>query len=124
MKATTRGIAVLLTCVGYASTVAAQAPQDPSIRVFELRQDSNANCNKAQTQNEARQRANAEKAEAARQRRGGARLGGRAGDQAEASETLTRTVRLEPGGTFELQNTAGDVTITGGTGPEARIEAV
>ena len=60
MKGTTRGIAALLTCVGCASTVAAQAPQDTYTRVFELRQE--ANSNKAQTQNDARQRANAEKA--------------------------------------------------------------
>ena len=73
MKATTRRFAVLLTCVACASTVAAQAPQDTYTRVFELRQESNCNSNKAQTQNEARQRANAGKAEAARQRRGGRR---------------------------------------------------
>jgi hypothetical protein len=121
MKAIARGIAVLVTCVGCASTVAAQ---DSYVRVFELRQE-NSNTNKAQTQNDARQRANAEKAAAARLRRGGPRGGARGGSQVEASETLTRTVRLEPGGTFELLNMAGgDVTITGVSGREARIEAI
>jgi len=120
MKATTRGIVVLLTCVGCASTAAAQTPQDADTRVFELRQENDNNSNnKAQAQIEAQRRA---KAQAAQRR--GARLGGRGGDQTEASETLTRTVRLEPGGTFELQNGAGSVTITGGSGPEARIEAI
>jgi putative adhesin len=120
MKATTPGIAVLLTCVGCASTVAAQAPQDAYTRVFELRQESNSN--KAQTQNEARQRANAEKAEAARQRRGGPQRGGQRGGQAEASETFTRMVHLDRGATFDLRNVVGDVTITGGGGREGKIE--
>jgi DUF4097 and DUF4098 domain-containing protein YvlB len=125
MKATTRGIAVLLTCVGCASAVAAQAPQDTYTRVSELRQESNSNSNKAQTQNDARQRANAEKAEAARQRRGGPARGGqrRTGDS-EATKTFSRIVRLERGGTFDLQNYAGDVTITGGGGRDASIEAI
>jgi hypothetical protein len=116
MKATTRGIAVLLTCVGCASTVAAQAPQDTYIRVFELRQESNSN--NAQAQNDARQRARAE----AVQRRGPQR-GGQRGGQAEASETFTRIVHLDRGATFDLRNVAGgDVTITGGGGREGRIE--
>jgi hypothetical protein len=122
MKATTPGIAVLLTCVVGASTVAAQAPQDAYTRVFELRQESNSN--KAQTQNEARQRANAEKAEAARQRRGGPARGGQRGSQSEASETFTRIVHLDRGATFDLRNGFGDVTITGGSGREGKIEVV
>jgi DUF4097 and DUF4098 domain-containing protein YvlB len=121
MKATTRGIAVLLTCVGYASTVAAQTPQAPYTRVFELRQESNQAQAQADAQRNAQRRAKAE----ALQRRGGARLGGgRIGGQAEASETFSRTVRLERGGTFDLQNGAGDVTITGSGGREATIEVV
>ena len=119
MKATTRGIAVLLTCVGCASTVAAQTPQDADARVLVLRQEYN----KAQAQADARERT---KAEAAQRRagaqRGGARVGGRAGGQGETTETLTRIVRLVPGGTFDLRNPVGDITITGG-GSEARIEA-
>jgi hypothetical protein len=122
MKATTRGVAVLLTCVGCASTVAAQAPQDTYTRAFELRQESNSNSTKAQTQNEARQRANAEKAEAARQRRGGPARGGQRGGQSEASETFTRIVHLDRGATFDLRNGVGDVTITGGSGREGKIE--
>jgi len=123
MKATTPGIAVLLTCVVGASTVGAQAPQDGFIRVFELRQENNnTNSNKAQTQAEARQRANAEKAEAARQRRGGPARGGQRGSQSEASETFTRIVHLDRGATFDLRNGVGDVTITGGGGREGKIE--
>jgi DUF4097 and DUF4098 domain-containing protein YvlB len=92
--------------------------------VFELQQDSNSNSNKAQTQNDARQRANAQKAENARQRRSVPARGALRGGQGEASETLTRTVRLEQGGTFELLNMpGGDVTITGASGRDARIEA-
>jgi hypothetical protein len=41
----------------------------------------------------------------------------------EATEVLSRTLRLGRDGTFELQNIAGDVTITGGRGDEVRIEA-
>jgi len=122
MKATTRGIAVLLTCVGCASTVAAQARQDAYTRVFELRQDSNSDSNKAQTQNDARQRANAQKVETARQRRSVPARGAQRGGQAEASETFTRIVHLDRGATFDLRNVAGDVTITGGSGREGKIE--
>ena len=122
MKGTSPGIAVILACVGCASTVAAQAPQDAYIRVFELRQESNSNSNKAQTQNDARQRANAQKAEAARQRRGGLQRGGQREGQAEASETFTRIVHLDRGATFDLRNVVGDVTITGGAGREGKIE--
>jgi hypothetical protein len=119
MKATTRGIAVLLTCVGCASTVAAQAPQDGFTRAFELRQENN-NSNKAQTQNDARQRA---KAEAAQRRGGGPLRGAQRGGQAEASETFTRIVHLDRGATFDLRNVSGgDVTITGGGGREGKIE--
>jgi hypothetical protein len=118
MKATTPGIAVLLTCVVGASPVAAQGPQDGFTRVFELRQENNnTNSNKAQTQAEAQRRAKAEAA----QRRGGPR--GQRGGQGETTETLTRIVRLVPGGTFDLRNPVGDITITGG-GSEARIEAI
>jgi hypothetical protein len=111
MKATTRGFVILLTCVACASTVAAQTAEDTRTRQRERKVEI------AQDQVRA-------KAEAAQRRSGGARIGGaRGGGQAEATETLTRTVRLEPGGTFELQNMAGDVTITGGSGREATIEA-
>ena len=119
MKATTRGIAVLLTCVGCASTVAAQAPQDGFSRVFELRQENN-NSSKAQSQNDARQRA---KAAAAQRRGGGPQRGAQRGGQAEASETFTRIVHLDRGATFDLRNVSGgDVTITGGSGREGKIE--
>lgn len=117
MKATTRGIVVLLTCVACASTVTAQTSQDSEARARQRELRRQATVTKADAQRNA-------KAEAA-QRRGGTRVGGaRAGGQAEATETISRTVRLERGGTFELQNMAGDVTITGGSGREATIEAV
>lgn len=124
MKATPRGIVVLLTWVACASTVAAQVPQDSNTRVFELQQESNSNSTstKAQTLNDARQRANAQKAENARQRRGVPARGRRVG-QAEASETFTRIVHLANGATFDLRNfTGGDVTVTGGSGREGKIE--
>ena len=114
MKATTRGIVVLLTCVACTSTVAAQTSQDSEARA---RQRA-LRLQKAEAQERA-------KSEAAQRRSAGARIGGaRAGGQAEATETISRTVRLERGGTFELQNMAGDVTITGSSGQEARIEAI
>ncbi len=46
------------------------------------------------------------------------------GATAEASEPFARTAKLERGGTFELQNVAGSITVTGGGGNEARIDAV
>lgn len=42
----------------------------------------------------------------------------------EVSEPWTRTIPLGPNGTLDLENFAGDVTITGGRGSEVRIEAV
>ena len=118
MKATTRGIAVLLTCMACASTVAAQTTDDFEARARQRELRLQAAGVKADAQGRA-------KAAAAQRRSAGARLGGaRVGGQAEATETVSRTVRLEPGGTFELQNMAGDVTITGGTGREATIEAI
>jgi hypothetical protein len=116
-------MAAALTCLACTTAAAAQAPQDTNTRVLELRQDSNSNSNKAQTQNDARQRANAQKAEAARQRRGGPARGGQRAGQAEASETFTRIVHLANGATFDLRNiTGGDVTVTGGSGREGKIE--
>lgn len=120
MKAMTRGIAVLVTCVGCASTVAAQAPQDADARVPELRQEYN----KARAQADAQRRAKAAQAAQAAQRRGSTPRGVQRGrGQGETTETLTRIVRLVPGGTFDLRNPVGEITITGG-GSEARIEAI
>lgn len=113
----TRGIAALLTCLAWASAAAAQAPDEPRARVRELREQTQASKAQAQADAQARRR------EAAAQRRGGAGRGQRGG-QAEASETFTRTVHLERGGTFDLQNGAGDVTVTGSGGREATIEVV
>jgi DUF4097 and DUF4098 domain-containing protein YvlB len=42
----------------------------------------------------------------------------------EATEPFSRTVPLGSNGTFDLQNVAGDIVITGGRGGDARIEAV
>ena len=104
MTATTRSVAAMLTCLAWASSVAAQAPINPE-RAAQL---------------EARQQ---ERREAKAQRGGGARGRGERGFPAVASESFSRTVRLVSGGTFELQNPAGDVSITGGAGRDARIEA-
>ena len=42
----------------------------------------------------------------------------------EVSDSWSRTFRLGPNGTLELENIAGDVTVTGGRGGDVRIEAV
>ena len=42
----------------------------------------------------------------------------------EATETFSRTLRLGRNGTFDLQNVAGDIIVTGGGGDDVRIEAV
>ncbi len=108
MTATTRSVAAMLTCIACASSVAAQAPSNPDRAAQELRQQA--------------RRAEAQ-AQAQAQRGGGARGRIGRGGTAEASESFSRTVRLVSGGTFELQNPAGDVTITGDGGRDARIEA-
>ena len=43
---------------------------------------------------------------------------------AEVSESFSHTAKLGRGGTVELENVAGDVTVTGGGGNDVRIEAV
>lgn len=111
MNATTRRVAVFLTCVVFASSAAAQ--------------DANNNSNKnveRQSERVLRQRAEIEaRQEAARaQRRGGSRQG----SEAYISEGFSQTVRLVSGGTFDLLNVAGDVTVNGSGGREARIEAI
>ena len=42
----------------------------------------------------------------------------------EYTETFSRTVRLGRNGTFDLQNVAGDISVSGSGGDEVRIEAV
>ncbi|MGH9346232.1 MAG: DUF4097 family beta strand repeat-containing protein [Vicinamibacterales bacterium] len=42
----------------------------------------------------------------------------------EVTERFSRTVRIGRTGSVDLSNIAGDVTVTGGTGEEVRIEAV
>lgn len=42
----------------------------------------------------------------------------------EYTENFSRTVKLGRNGTFDLQNVAGDISVTGGGGDEVRIEAV
>jgi hypothetical protein len=123
----THVIAVALTCVVWASTVAAQAPEPAQApeyfraRQQELREQRTTA--KAQGQAQAKADAEVEKQTNAQARGRAARGGPRAG-QAEASETFTRVVRLEPGATFDLRNAVGDVTITGGSGREGKIEVV
>jgi DUF4097 and DUF4098 domain-containing protein YvlB len=55
-------------------------------------------------------------------RRGGG--GGRFGRGPEYTENFSRTVRLGRNGTFDLQNVAGDITVTGGGGDDVRIDAI
>ena len=110
----TRGIVALLTCMTCASAAAAQTSQEYS-RVQEVEQQR---VRKAEAKAEAQARATQQK-RAAR----GARPVQPGGQ--ETTETVSRTVRLERGGTFDLWNsTSGDVTITGTGGREARIEAI
>jgi hypothetical protein len=98
----------MLTCIACASSVSAQAPNNQERAAQqELRQQERR---AAQAQGQAR-------------RGGGARGQVGRGGTAEASESFSRTVPLANGGTFELQNPAGDVTITGDGGRDARIEA-
>ena len=56
------------------------------------------------------------------------RRGGRAGDRGpqgpEVTENFSRTARLERNGTFDLQNIAGRIVVTGGGGNDVRIDAV
>lgn len=112
MNATTRRVAVFLTCAMVASSAAAQDNGN---------QDTNRNVER-QKERVLRQRAAGEaRREAEVQRRSGAR-GGR--NEAEISEAFSQTVRLLPGGTFDLLSGAGDVTVNGGGGREARIEAI
>jgi hypothetical protein len=42
----------------------------------------------------------------------------------EATENFSRTLRLGRNGTFDLQNVAGDIIVTGGGGDQVRIEAL
>ena len=42
----------------------------------------------------------------------------------EATENFSRILRLGRNGTFDLQNVAGDIIVTGGGGDQVRIEAV
>ena len=110
----THVIAAVLTCTACASTAAAQAPERVRPRQQELREQ------RATSSAEAQSNAQAQK-EAVAQGRGRAARGQRGG-QAEANETFTRIVHLERGATFDLQNVVGDITITGGSGREGKIE--
>ena len=43
---------------------------------------------------------------------------------AEQTERVSETYRVGPGGALDLQNIAGDVRVTGGTGQDIRVEAI
>lgn len=105
MSTGTRTMAIVLTCIACASAAAAQAPQDEQYVRIQRPQARNP-------------------AQAGQGRAAGAqRRGGEA--DAETRETVSRSVRLMPGATFELRNmTGGNVTINGGEGRDVRIEAV
>ena len=112
MSATTRRVAVFLTCVIVASSAAAQDTN--------RNQDANTNAERQQERVQRQRAALEARREAEAQRRGGARGRG----AAEISEAFSQTVRLLPGGTFDLLSGTGDVTVNGGAGREARIEAI
>jgi DUF4097 and DUF4098 domain-containing protein YvlB len=112
MKATTRRVAVFLTCVAVATSAAAQdtnSNQDGNTKV----EQRSERVLRQRAVNEARRQAEAQRRAAARGR-----------SEADITEAFSQTVRLVPGGTFDLQNVAGDITITGGAATDARIEAV
>ncbi|MGH9239291.1 MAG: DUF4097 family beta strand repeat-containing protein [Vicinamibacterales bacterium] len=111
MNGTARRVAVFLTCVAIASSAAAQDTN--------RNQDTNTNVERGRAKTEAARRAAQAKAESA-QRRTTARGRG----QADISEAFSQTVRLVPGGTLDLLSGSGDVTVSGGGGQEARIEAI
>jgi DUF4097 and DUF4098 domain-containing protein YvlB len=111
MKATTRSVAVLLTCVAVATSAAAQDTNSNQDRNTNVEQRSERVL-RQRAVNEARRQAEAQ------------RRAARGRSEADITEALSQTVRLVPGGTFDLQNVAGDITITGGAGTDARIEAV
>lgn len=105
----TRTLLAVLACVACASPLSAQ----PSERARAKGESVRA------AQEQARQAAQAQRRGRGTLGRGQALRGG-----AETTETFSRTVRLEQGGTFDLQNIAGNISIIGGRGNETRIEAV
>ena len=99
MSTRTPIVAVILTCAVCAAPATAQSPQGGNERFQSARQERQA----------------AQRAQAA-QRRGGQAA-------AEVAEAFSLTARLDPGGTFDLLNVSGDVTINGGSNNrEVRIE--
>lgn len=95
--------AVLLTCLACASPLAGQVPQDVDERPQSVRRAPQA----------AQQR---------REQRAAQRRGGEA--PAESSQVISHTATLVRGGTFELRNVMGNVTVTGGNGGRVvQIEA-
>ena len=107
MNGTIRSVACALVCIACAAAAAAQTPPE----IERPRRD-------VRPQVRAAQKAAEKKVQGTR-----GRVTSRRGGQVEASEPFSRTVRLVNGGTFDLWNLAGDVTITGG-GREVRIDAV
>jgi DUF4097 and DUF4098 domain-containing protein YvlB len=110
MNGTARRVAVFLTCVAIASAAAAQDTNS--------NQDTNTNVERRQAKAAAAKRAAQTRAESAQRRTTRGR------GVADISEGFSQTVRLVPGGTFDLLSGAGDVTINGGGSQEARIEAI
>jgi DUF4097 and DUF4098 domain-containing protein YvlB len=109
MKVITRRVAVFLMCVAGAAPATAQvAPRNAQEGAATMRRE-----------------ATRLKADLAAQRRGldAAQRRPRLGP-VEVTESFSRIVRLPRGGTFEVQNIAGDVTVNGAAGNEARIEAM
>jgi DUF4097 and DUF4098 domain-containing protein YvlB len=71
----------------------------------------------AQRQAEAARRQAQRAREAEQRRRNESRRG------PEYTDQISRTLRLGRNGTFDLQNVSGDITVTGGTGNDVRLEA-
>jgi hypothetical protein len=79
----------------------------------------------AQREREQRLRdAQRERQQQQQQRERGDQQRGNTRDWREATESFSRTVRLDRTGIVDIENIAGDITITGGSGNDVRIDAI
>jgi DUF4097 and DUF4098 domain-containing protein YvlB len=85
--------------------------------VLVAQQQSEAARRAAQRQAEEARRAAQRAREAERRRREETRRG------PEFTEQVSKTLRLNRNGTFDLQNIGGDIVVTGGTGNDVRVDA-
>lgn len=98
---------------------AAQAPTPGSIEEArrQAREEAQRAREAAQRARDAQQRLREQEAQLRRARREEAR-------GPEFTETFSRTVRIGRNGTFDLSSIAGNITVTGGGGDDAKIDAI